>query len=91
MNNQRTLETLLVEELRKRGALEDVISEYEIETVRECNHCHQLMNEGWIYAGCETYCSEECLLKAHPDEDVDELKKQAEDDDSDSYWTTWEG
>lgn len=90
MNNQRLLEKLFVEELRKRGALEDVICEYEIENVRECNCCHRLMNEGWIYHGFETYCSDRCLMSAHSDENLDELRKNANDDDSDTYWTMWE-
>lgn len=91
MNNQQQLSLLLVEELRKRNALEDVICEYEIETVRECTHCHKLMNEGWIYAGYETYCSDECLAAAHPEEDLNYLNHHASDDDSVTYWTDWEG
>lgn len=91
MNDQRILSRLLVEELRQRGALEDVISEYEIESLRECTHCHRLMNEGWIYQGFETYCSDRCLMKAHPEADLDELKRETSDNDTDTYWTEWEG
>ncbi len=68
MNNQRKLERLLVEELRKRNVLEDIICEYEIECVRECCLCKRLMNEGWIYQSIEAFCSDKCLMKAHPNE-----------------------
>lgn len=91
MNNQQDLEPLLVEELRKRNALEEVICEYGIETVRECLCCHRLMNEGWLFAGIETYCSDDCLMKAHPEENLLILKVEALRDDSDTYWTKWEG
>jgi len=91
MNNEQQLCALFVEELRKRGALEDVICEYGIETLRECTHCHTLMSEGWIYHGYETYCSDECMLAEHPDEDIDSLNYHASDDASDTYWTKWEG
>jgi len=91
MNNQQRLSVLLVAELRKRNALEDVICEYEIETLRECTHCHKLMDEGWIYHGYETFCSDKCLLEEYPDENIKDLKQYASDDDSDTYWTKWEG
>lgn len=91
MNDQRTLSKLLVEELRKRDALEDVICEYEIETLRECTCCHRLINQGWIYQGYETFCSDKCLIKYHPDENLEEIKLHAADEDSETYWTAWEG
>lgn len=91
MNNQRLLEHLLVSELREQGVLEEIISEHGIETIRECRHCHRLMNEGWIFRNYETYCSDRCLMKAHPEEDLATLKKHAEEEDSETYWTAWEG
>jgi len=91
MNKQQKLCVLFVEELRKRGALEDVICEYEIVNIRECTYCHRLMKEGWMYGGYETYCSDKCLKNANPDEDIDYLKEHASDDDSETYWTEWEG
>ena len=91
MNDQRILSKLFVEELRKRGVLEDVICEYEIESLRECSYCHRLMNQGWMYQGYETYCSDKCLIKAHPEEDIEELKQEAARNDTDTYWTAWEG
>lgn len=91
MNHQTHLSLLLVKELQKRNALEDIILDYEIETLRVCNCCGRLMNEGWIYRGIETYCSEDCLMKTHPNENLFELKEQACMEDSDTYWTQWEG
>lgn len=90
MNDQRMLSTLFVEELRKRGALEDVICEYGIESLRECSHCHRLKNQGWIYHGFETYCSDNCLMEAHPEEDLEEMRREASSNRSDTYWTAWE-
>lgn len=91
MSNQHNLEHLLVSELRKRGALEDVICEYEIESVRECSHCRRLMNEGWMYEGYKTYCSDECLMAAHPEVKLAELKHRAAKEHTETYWTAWEG
>lgn len=91
MNNQQTLEHRLVEELRKRNAQEEVICEYGIETVRECCCCHRLMDEGWLYAGFETFCSDDCLKRVHPEESLEKLKKDASCNHSNTYWTQWEG
>ena len=85
------LSHLLVKELQKRNALEDVILDYEIETLRVCNCCGRLMNEGWIYQGIETYCSDDCLMKSHPNENLCDIKEQACLENSDIYWTQWEG
>lgn len=90
MKNQSTLEHLLVEGLRRRGALDEVICHYGIESVRECCHCHSLMCEGWMYLDCWTYCSDECLLAEHPEEDIEVLNQEALGDSA-TYWTAWEG
>lgn len=89
-NNQVLMAQRLVEELRRKNALDDVISRYGIEGVRVCRYCNGLMNEGWLYCGDLTYCSERCLLADNPDEDIETLKEEVERDDSDSFWTTWE-
>lgn len=91
MSRQRELEHLFVQELRQRGALEDVICEYGIETIRECNHCHRLMREGWLYANFETYCSDKCLMAAHPAECIETMRHQASEDDAETCWMAWEG
>lgn len=89
--NQSELSVLLVEALRRRNALSDIIAQYCIDTLRECEHCHCLMQEGWLYEGAETYCSDSCLMAEHPEEDLTSLSIHACDDDSTSYWTAWEG
>lgn len=91
MNNQRFLEKLFVEELRKRGILEDLICKYEVDSLRVCSCCHRLMNQGWIYQGFETYCSDICLMKSHPEESLEEMKREASNSKTDVYWTEWEG
>ena len=89
MNNQRILTKLFIEELRKRNALSDVIYNYEIENIRECDHCHKLINEGIVYEGLGNYCSVKCLLSVYPE--VKEEAYSPVDDDSYVYWTSWEG
>ena len=84
MNNQIHLSRLLVDALRRQDALEDIICEYGIECVRQCGHCRRLMNEGWMYQGFETYCSDECLLAEHPEDNLSDLQAQASDDNS--HW-----
>lgn len=80
----------LVDILREQDVLQDVIYEYGIDSLRVCEHCGILMNEGWMYDGRETFCSDECLLAKHPAEDINDLNIHASDNDSKTYWTTWE-
>lgn len=91
MNDQSQLALLLVKELQLRDALEDVICSHEIDTVRVCANCGKLMNEGWIYNGFETFCSDLCLLEQHPNENIEELNRNANEDCSETFWTKWEG
>jgi len=84
------LAVLLVDTLKKCNALEEVIYGNGIECLRVCGHCGNLMNEGWMYDGRETYCCDECLLAAHPYENIANLNAHASDNDSETYWTTWE-
>lgn len=88
---QSALEHLLIAQLRERGALEDIICEYAIDNLRACNGCGRLMREGWVYRGAETYCSDACLAEAHPEECIGRLRREAGEDDADTYWTAWEG
>jgi len=88
---QKRLAILLVEELKKHGALDDVITDYNVESVRVCRHCHKLMNEGWLVEDIETYCSDECFLAACPEmtqEDINAL--DTDDENTIAYWTAWE-
>lgn len=51
----------LVQNLSDRGVLDGIISSNDIESVRMCEHCERLMNEGWGYEGIETFCSKNCF------------------------------
>lgn len=90
-NSPSALEHLLVAKLNQLGVLEDIICEYAIDNLRVCGHCGKLIQEGWMYAAFETYCSDACLLAEHPEADLEELLRQVTEDDSDTYWTAWEG
>ena len=59
------------------GHMEEIILEYEVEDVRLCEHCHRLMDEGWLVGGMQTFCSDDCLKSSFPDVDVEELKAEA--------------
>lgn len=77
MNHPVTMALLLVGELRKRDALEDVILANDIGNLRVCTHCGKLMNEGWTCVD-SPYCSDKCLLADNPDLDLDNLAKMTE-------------
>lgn len=62
--------------------------ESEIEQLRICNECGNVMNEGYcIDNGLEYYCSEECLHKHYTEE---EYLKMYDNGNGDSYYTEWE-
>ena len=85
-----TLALRFVDSLRKKGVLDDVICSEDIDCVRVCENCGKLMNEGWVYEGIETYCSDDCMIASHPDVNIPKLKVHAIEDNSNSYWTMWE-
>lgn len=89
-NTEANLALSLVQTLSDKEVLDDVISSNDIESVRVCENCGKIMNEGWVYEGIENYCSDTCLKTSHPEIDIDLLKRQAIEDKSNSYWTTWE-
>lgn len=87
---QRSLAVHIVEHLIMTDNLDWIICDCNINFVRECVHCHCLMNEGLLCGDTYTYCSEECLLAENPGITKEELNKLMEDDDSQIYWTEWE-
>ena len=89
-SHEKQLAIRMVEELVMRGCLDDIISEYEIDNVRVCEHCHHLMDEGWLVDNIRTFCSDECLQSAFPDAKISEMRKLSLDTDSWAYWTKWE-
>lgn len=89
-STEANLAISFVHTLSNKGILDDVISTNGVESIRVCEHCAKLMNEGWVYEGFETYCSDTCLKAAHPEIEIDILKLHAIDNKSNSYWTRWE-
>ena len=73
---------------------QNMIDEWELETIRVCEHCGQPMYEGYLVNDCEIYCSKECVMSARnwSEEEFEELAVYADDGDNVScYWTAWEG
>lgn len=89
-NRERRIAIRLVEELVMLGHLDELISEYEINHVRTCEHCHHLMDEGWLVDEIRTFCSDECLLRACPNMNMQDLQAHSSDVDSLAYWPKWE-
>ena len=56
---------------------------------RHCDNCQEPMTEGFCIFGGEHYlCDEECLKSWYSPKEIKNLG--IGEDDSDSYWTTWE-
>lgn len=89
-NQEKQLAVRLVEELVMLGHLDDIIGEHEIGNVRICEHCHHLMDEGWLVDDIRTFCSNECLQNEYPNINISELKAHALDVKCWAYWTKWE-
>lgn len=89
-NHEKQLAVQLVEELIILGCLDDIIEENEIDDVRICEHCHHLMDEGWLVDDIRTFCSDECLLCTFPNISISELKAQSLNANCLAYWTKWE-
>ena len=89
-NHEKQLAVRMIEELIMLGHLDDIISEYDIGDVRICEHCHHLMDEGWLVDDILTFCSNECLLQAYPNTNLSDLQSHALDADCLAYWTKWE-
>lgn len=72
---------------------EDIIDQWELGSIRLCEHCGQPMHEGYLYSDSEPYCSESCVKEEKKwDDDVfNSYIEDAEDDDALIYWTSWEG
>ena len=73
---------------------QELIDEWDLNTIRICEHCGRPMHEGYLVNDFDTYCSEECVKAARhwSDEQFTEQTLYAADrDDSTIYWTKWEG
>lgn len=89
-DKQKALAVRIVEHLIETGNLDWILTECNIEFVRECQHCHALMDEGWLCGDIYTFCSDDCLLKDNPSLDKKTLEQLYEDEGSEVYWTEWE-
>lgn len=87
---QKALAVRLVEHLIMTGSLDWIICDCNVNFLRQCDHCHKLMDEGWMCGETYHYCSDECLLAENPGITQAELDNLVVDDDSDIYWTEWE-
>ena len=88
---EQQLAIRLVEELAMTGHLEEAICNCQASFVRECDHCHRLMSEGWVFLGCEHYCSDACLLAKHPNLTSKDLREIDLDDIRiETYRADWE-
>ena len=75
---------------------QDLIDEWELDSIRICEHCGTPMCEGYLVNDFDTYCSEECARAATTEmgwtkEVFDKHLANADNEDSCIYWTQWEG
>lgn len=89
-DHEKSIAVRLVEELGILGCLENIILDREIDNVRVCEHCHHLMDEGWLVDDSRTFCSSECLRSTCPDIDISESQTHSLDVNCRAYWTKWE-
>lgn len=60
----------------------------EIEEIRQCSNCENLMTEGFCFeAEALQYCSEKCMTKVISWEDYLKLHDNG---NGNAYWTVWE-
>lgn len=69
---------------------EDIIDEWDLNTIRVCGVCGKPMHEGWLLNEFDSICSDECICKSQG-WSAEDLKKLAEEESNDLYWTEWEG
>ena len=87
---QKSLAARLVEHLIMTDNLDWILCDCGVNFLRKCDHCHKLMNEGWMCGETYHYCSDECLLTENPGITKEELDNLVADDNSGIYWTEWE-
>lgn len=72
------------------GVKDNIICDYELESIRLCDQCGELMHKGYVVNGCEAFCSRECIEGYHGKRETKEILAACGDDDSETYWTQWE-
>lgn len=76
-----------IEKILSNISYQKIIVEYEIDGMRVCSHCGQLMDEGYcIESGMAYYCSDECLRENMTD---DEFLELYDDGNGDTCYTEW--
>ena len=75
---------------------EELIEEWELDTIRICEHCGQPMCEGYMVNDFLTFCSEECARAATtemgwPEGKFDYHISNGDEEDDTIYWKQWEG
>ena len=58
----------------------------KLDCFRICEECGHPMIEGYVFDGCNTYCSDECLHKHVSEEEFNTLYNDGE---GNTYWTAW--
>ncbi len=87
---QKALAVRIVERLIETGDLDWILTECNVGFVRKCQHCHSLIDEGWLCGDTYAFCSDDCLLKENPSLDKETLELLYEDDSSNVCWNEWE-
>ena len=72
------------------GVKNNIICDYELESIRLCDQCGALIHKGYVVDGCEVFCSSECIEERHGKKEAEKIMAACGDDDSDTYWTEWE-
>lgn len=94
--NSKEDATAICETLINNPQVRDhIIEHHELDSVRVCEHCGKLMNEGYLVNDFNTYCSEECARAATAkmgwtEEMFNERLADADSEDACIYWTQWE-
>ena len=74
---------------------EGIIEEWELESLRICEHCGKLMHEGYMVDDCCTYCSKECVMQdtgwSKEEFDNEIAVVSTNPDNTRIYYTSWEG
>ena len=72
------------------GVKDNIICDYELESIRLCDQCGELMHKGYVVNGCEVFCSRECIEGYHGKRETEEILAACGEDASETYWTQWE-
>lgn len=65
----------------------DVYDSMELDTIRICSECGDVMQEGYCIEDGDSYhCDKKCLNKRYTDEEFEELYDNG---DGNSYYTEW--